>query len=199
MDISHGSVCLGEYRFDMNTGHFKQLSSLRHDHVLTPFIFFDFNQKTWFVGPTPGKDEGCLANPSRSPVLPTSRWQYIDEDLDDWVEDPSIEIYPGKIEPCPAINAQFLGPVAVQFLQFHGMFTTNGTTVHGRYVYFNQENMMLHVGIDGHWFMGYKFNTYGIRSSDGPLCPSEATGWMYGDSHFSEKPIQMKLSCIHKL
>ena len=128
-----GSECFGEYQFDSSTGCFKQVSSLQHDQVVPRYIYH-WNKQLWFVNHTPGEGTGWLRNPSTSEILLTAGWQYTNGS-GPWVDDPSIQIYPGKIDKCPAISVKLSGPAADKWPRYQGVFTTDDTTVNGRFVF----------------------------------------------------------------
>ena len=61
--------------------------------------------------------------------------------------------------------------------------------------------LLLYVSGEGRWCIGVGYQKYGICSSDAPLCPSQATGWMFAVSNnpLILQPAIVKVTCsLHK-
>ena len=59
---------------------------------------------------------------------------------------------------------------------------------------------MLYASGVGTWCIGHEYNEYGIKSSDAPLCPSQATGWLFSVGKGDDNPPAIvRVTCsLHK-
>ena len=58
---------------------------------------------------------------------------------------------------------------------------------------------MLYVANNGRWCISDEYGKYGICSSDAPLCPSQATGWMFSLGNGVTQPAIVQVTCsLHR-
>ena len=74
-----------------------------------------------------------------------------------------------------------------RFNDSFGVFNMTDNWLYGRPVYSNEVGQLLYVCNYGQWCIGPKIGRYGIRSSDKPMFPASATGWVFWNGSSPEK------------
>ena len=181
----HGGV-IGQFEFNWEKGCYVQASTEQSNEKFRyRYLYQDDNNK-WWVSDTLGEKRGWLrSNPSKT--LPTSGWQYADQNKNPWQEDLTLTVTPGPLPPLPRqFTVTATGAAAVKWPSYLGVFTRTQRWWNGMPVYVNTEGRLLHHGNnDSGWMIGDKLGYKALRGSWARHSPASEDNWRYwtGSEH----------------
>merc|ERR1711862_974162 len=130
----------------------------------------------WFIAREIGSTSGWMYNPVFSFTVPVSEWQYVHNGT--YHDDSTIKVQAGDVKVCPEITVKVSGE-KIPSDCCSGDYTHRNIFMHGRPTYATEDGKKnLYVDRAGRWTIGIDYTAGWIVSSNSPLHPSQATGWV---------------------
>ena len=187
--------CFGVFDYNSTIGVFQQRAdiTIKDDHR---YLSQSNSTNMWYVSKPWGKSGGWLKNTDTSSIVPTTGWQYWNENA--YSKDNTITIQAGDIVPCSAVTIEVGGGAAEKWPTCcNGVFRFNNQWVWGRPVYYNEDGHALYLDGFGKWLVGLMNGKYWLKSNSGPLHPIDTVFWDYADEDVAyDIAAQVKISCM---